>query len=165
MIETHTWVVLEEILVPIVLRSVGLSMETPHNEDSYFYEWSSGLWPHVSYDLLTNSPLDKELSLSFSSCFTLPTSCQVLSAILEAALQRRQTAMLSKLVEENGCFADNFVKKLMWELCNMTEQMLLYSPEHRSCAVGFLLPIMLKAFASNSSFRVTISGQEHALSR
>ncbi|KAF7828486.1 putative methyltransferase TARBP1 [Senna tora] len=161
-IETHSWVVLEETLVPIVLRTVHLSMGILHSEDSDFYEWRVG---SCSYDLLNNSTMDKEILLSSSSCFTLPTSCQVLSIILEAILRCQPTATVSELVEENGCFTNIFVAKLIWELCNMTERMLLYSPEHRSCAVSFLLPVMFKAFASHFSFRVTISGQEHALSR
>ncbi|KAK4262528.1 hypothetical protein QN277_028078 [Acacia crassicarpa] len=162
--ETHTWVVLEETLVPMVLRSVYLSMDVCHNEDSIFYDWRSGSGPQVSYDLLTDSPVDKELSLSSSSCFKLPTSCQLFSVILEAAIQFQQTVTASELVEENGCYAVNFVARLIWELCNMTERMLLYSPEHRSCAVGFLLPIVGKALSSNSIFRVTISRQEQAIS-
>lgn len=146
--------------MPIVLRSVGLSMGMLHAKDSDFYEWRSRSCSQVSYDLLTNSPMDREILLSYSSCFTLPTSCQFLSVILEAAFQCHPTVM-----EDNGCSFDNFVRKMIWELCNMTERMLLYSPEHRSCAVGFLLPITFRAFASSASFSVTISGQEHPFSR
>lgn len=162
--ETHTWVVLEETLVPIVLRSVYLSMDVCQNEDSVFYGWSSGSCPQVSFDVLTDSPVDKELLLSSSSCFTLPTSCQLLCVILEAAIQFQHAATVSEPVEENGRFAVNFVSRLLWELFSMIERMLLYGPEHRSCAVGFLLPILGKSLSSNSIFRVTVSGKEQAIS-
>lgn len=164
-VETHAWDVLEKMLVPIFLRSVGLSMGMLHNSDLDFYEWNIKPLCQGSYDDITDPLTDKELLLSSPSSFTLPTSCNVLSVILEALLQFLQTHTFSKSAGEKGCSADRLVKTLIWELCNMTERMLLHSPEHRSCAVGFLLPIVLKAFPANCTFEVSVRGQRHDFSR
>ncbi|CAL0331179.1 unnamed protein product [Lupinus luteus] len=163
-IETHTWKVLKGTFVPIFLRSIGLSMGMLHNGDLDFYEWSSKSFFQGSYDVATDPLIEKELVPSYSINFSLPTSCSVLCVILEAALDYLQTDPICKSSEEKGCFADNFVKTLIWELCNMIERMLLQSSEHRSCGVGFLLPIVLKAFPTKSSFEVSIRGQKHVFS-
>lgn len=159
-IETCTWEVLEATLVPVFLRSLGLSMGMVHNGNFDFYEWSDKS-PHQ--DL--NDATDKELLLSSSNCFKLATSCNVLSVIMETTLQFLQSDTISKSAERKWCIADKFVKVLTWDLCNMTERMLLHSPEHRSCAVGFLLPIILKAFPANCLFEILIRGQKHGFSR
>ncbi|KAE9607417.1 putative tRNA (guanosine(18)-2'-O)-methyltransferase [Lupinus albus] len=163
-IQTRTWEVLKASFVPIFLRSIGLSMGMLHNGDLDFYEWSSKSFCQGSYDVATDPLIKKELVLSSSINFTLPTSCNVLCVILEAALHFLQTDPICKSSEEKGRFADNFVKSLIWELCNMIERMLLQSSEHRSCGVGFLLPIVLKAFPTKSSFEVSIRGQKHVFS-
>lgn len=163
-IETRNLEVLEATFVPIFFRSIGLSMGMLHNGDLDFYEWSSRSFCQGSYDIATDPLIDKELLLS-SSIFTLATSCSVLSVILEAALQFLQTDTISKSAKGKGFFADKFVKTLIWELCHMIERMLLHGPEHRSCGVGFFLPIVLKAFPANSSFEVSIHGQKHVFSR
>ncbi|XP_020231256.1 uncharacterized protein LOC109811829 isoform X1 [Cajanus cajan] len=159
-IETRDWEVLEATLVPIFLRSVGLSMGMLHNDDLDFYVWSSNLSHQDSPDVMIDPLLDKELLLSPSNSFKLPTSCNVLTVIVEAALQYMQTDTLPKSAERKGCIADKFVKVLTWELCNMIERMLLHSPEHRSCAVGLLLPIILKALPANCSFEISIRGRK-----
>ncbi|KAI4327194.1 hypothetical protein L6164_019684 [Bauhinia variegata] len=164
-VEAHAWVVLEQTLVPIFLRSVGLSMGMLRNEELDVYEWSSRSHLQGSDNLVTNPLIDKGLLQSFSSCFTLPASSHILSVILEAVLQCLQTERTSKSEEGNICFADKFVRNLIWALCHTIEHMLLHGPEHRSCAIGFLLPTTLKAFASNRSFEVSIQGQKNKFSR
>ncbi|XP_027337446.1 uncharacterized protein LOC113851166 [Abrus precatorius] len=164
-IETHTWEVLEATLVPIFLRSIGLSMGMFHNNDLDFYEWNSKSSCHGSYDTIIVPLMDKELLLSSSNGFKLSTSCDVLVVILDAALQFLQTYTVSKLAERKGCIADKFVKVLIRELCNLIERMVLHSPEHRSCAVSLLLPVILKALPANCSFEISIRGQKHGFSR
>ncbi|QCD81368.1 tRNA guanine-N1--methyltransferase [Vigna unguiculata] len=164
-IETCTWEILEENLVPIFLKSVGLSMGMLHNDDLDFYEWSTDSCHQHLNDVMIDPPMDKELLLSRSNSFELSTSCNVLSVILEAALQYMLTDTISKSVERKGCIADKFIKVLIWELCNLIERMLLHSPEHRSCAVGLLLPIIVKALPAIYSFEISIRGQRHEFSR
>ncbi|PNY04748.1 tRNA/rRNA methyltransferase SpoU family protein [Trifolium pratense] len=159
-IETSTLEVLEETLVPVFIRSVGLSMGMIHNDDLSLYEWSGESSRQGSHDVM-----DKEQFMSSSNCFKLTTSCNVLSVILEVFLQFLHIDTVTKSVEREGCIADTFVKVLTLELCNMTERMLLHSPEHRSCAIGFLLPIILKAFPAICSFEISIRGHKHVFSR
>lgn len=159
MIETGTLEVLEETLVPVFLRSLGLSMGMLHNEDLCFYKWSRESSYQGSHDVT-----DKAQFMSSSNCFKLATSCNVLSVILESSLQFLHTETASKSAEREGCIADTFVKVLILELCNMTERMLLHSQEHRSCAIGFLLPIILKAFPAICSFEISLRGQKHGFS-
>ncbi|CAJ2663943.1 unnamed protein product [Trifolium pratense] len=159
-IETSTLEVLEETLVPVFIRSVGLSMGMIHNDDLSLYEWSGESSRQGSHDVM-----DKEQFMSSSNCFKLTTSCNVLSVILEVFIQFLHIDTVTKSVEREGCIADTFVKVLTLELCNMTERMLLHSPEHRSCAIGFLLPIILKAFPAICSFEISIRGHKHVFSR
>ncbi|KEH31617.1 putative tRNA (guanosine(18)-2'-O)-methyltransferase [Medicago truncatula] len=159
-IGTSTLEVLEETLVPVFLRSVRLSMGMLHNVDLCLYKWSTEPSHQGSHDIM-----DKEQFMSSSNCFKLTMSCNVLSVILEVALQFLNTDAVSKSVEREGCIADTFVKVLILELCNMSERMLLHSPEHRSCAIGFLLPIILKAFSAIGSFEISIRGLKHGFSR
>jgi len=133
------------------------------NDDLDFYEWSSESFHQDLNDVMIDSLMDNELLVSLSNSFELSTSCNVLSVILEAALQYVLTDTISKSVERKGCIADKFVKVLIWEICNLIERMLLHSPEHRSCAAGLLLPIIVKA--SPYSFEISIHGQKHGFSR
>ncbi|KAG2408431.1 uncharacterized protein HKW66_Vig0032530 [Vigna angularis] len=164
-IETCTWEILEENLVPIFLKSVGLSMGMLHNDDLDFYEWSTDSSHQDLNDVMIDPLMDKEVFLCRSNSFELSTSCNVLSVILEAALQYMLTDTISKSVERKGCIEDNFFQVLIWELCNLIERMLLHSPEHRSCAVGLLLPIIVKALPAIYSFEISIHGQRHEFSR
>ncbi|MED6184019.1 hypothetical protein PIB30_043281 [Stylosanthes scabra] len=164
-VETHAWGVLEVALVPIFLRSVGFSICMLHSGDLDFYEWSSKPFFQGSYDVIIDPLKDKELLLSSSSTFTLRTSCNVLSVVMEGALQCVQAHTLFKPAGEECCLAINFIKTLIWDLCNMTERMLLHSPDHRSCAVGFFLPIVHKAFLASRKFEISIRGWKHEISR
>ncbi|KAK7386290.1 hypothetical protein VNO78_26419 [Psophocarpus tetragonolobus] len=166
-IETCSWEVLEATLVPIFLRSIGVSMGMLRNDDLGFYEWSNNSSKKDLSDVMIDPLMDKELLLSSSNSFKLQTSCNVLSVILESSLQYIQTYTLPKPAKREESIADKlFVKVLIWELCNMIERMLLHSPEHRSCAVGLLLlPIVLKALPVNYSFEISIRGQKHVFSR
>lgn len=159
-IKTGTLEVLEETLVPVFIRSVGLSLGMLHNDDSSLYKWSRESSHQDSHDVV-----DGEQFTSSSNCYKLTTSCNVLSVILELALQFLHTNTVSKSAEREGCIAETFVKVLILELCSMSERMLLHSPEHRSCAIGFLLPIILKTFHAICSFEISIRGQKHGLSR
>ncbi|CAI8609508.1 unnamed protein product [Vicia faba] len=159
-IKTGTLEVLEETLVPVFIRSIGLSLGMLHNDDSSLYKWSRESSHQNSHDVV-----DEGQFTSSSSCYKLTTSCNILSVVLELALQFLPSNTVSKSAEREGCIADTFVKLLILELCSMSERMLLHSPEHRSCAIGFLLPVILKTFHVTCSFEITIREQKHGLSR
>ena len=129
--------------------------------DSYAY-----LPRSCSKGEINDSDMDKECMLSLSRSITLPISCHILTLIVDAALRNLQAASCKDSMLENGsCYAENFAANLLWDLCNMTERLLLQGVEHRSCAIGFLLPIILKAFVSLHSLEISVHGNIFILSR
>ncbi|KAK6251036.1 hypothetical protein SCA6_005041 [Theobroma cacao] len=164
--KTNAWAVLEATLVPFFLRSVGVSASIIQNEELDGTGWYRSSVFLVSNDLIENLDMDKDYMLALSGSFPLPLSCHVLSIILDAALRTFQAAPVTDSVLENGCcYAPKFIANLLWNLCNVTERLLLQCSENRSCTVGFLLPVIFKAFVSHSSFKVSVHGQTHILSR
>ncbi|ONI06355.1 hypothetical protein PRUPE_5G055400 [Prunus persica] len=160
-IETNTWVVVEATLVPYFLRVVASSMGMLQNEVPDIFQWVVG-----SIDLVTHLEMSEKHSPSQSGSLSLQISCHILTLILDAALHSMKTAASSESMIPNGCFdAQNVAGKLTWGLCSLTERLLLQSLEHRSCATGFLLPIIFKAFSSYCSFEISIHGQTLILSR
>ena len=167
MTKTNAWGVLEETLVPCILSSVGLSLDMPKIKGPDVNECGRCSQPFQgSNDQILSSDTDKEYILSLSRSFPLSTSCHILTIILDAALQSLQAASNSKSVLENGCcYVEKFAASLLWDLCDLTEQLLLPSLEHRSCAIGYLLPIIFKVFVSRHSLEVSVDGLTHILSR
>ncbi|KAG7955620.1 hypothetical protein I3843_11G082000 [Carya illinoinensis] len=102
-IETNSWVVVEENLVPLFVRFVGLS---------------AGMLQHKESDAF-----------------------------------------------ECAVFKEKFAANLIWDLCNLTERLLLQSLEHRACTIHFFLPIIFKAFVSYRSFEISVHGQKQILLR
>lgn len=161
MVETNGWAVVEANLVPVLLRSVGNSLGMLQNKESDIFKWDLG--PN---SLVNDLGMNKEEILSTSSSIPLPVSCHILSIMLEVAFSNKQTAPTLKSTVANGSVEGyNFVGNLIWWLCNMAEQMLSQSLEHRSCAIGFLLPIIFKAFVFYYSFEILIGGNMCIFSR
>lgn len=161
-VETNSWAVVEATLVPFSLRSVGLSVGVLQRKDSDVLECSvfQGLTDQVN-DL----GMVKEQMLSPGGSFPLSISCHILNFMLDAALQSLQATPTSELMVANGCYAEKFVGNLIWDLCNVTEKLLLQSLEHRSCMIGFFLPVIFKALVFHRSFDISIHGQTCTLSR
>ncbi|XP_024987092.1 uncharacterized protein LOC112522227 isoform X1 [Cynara cardunculus var. scolymus] len=80
--------------------------------------------------------------ISFES-FPLLMACHILASILDASVKGN----------------------LLWDICNVTLQMLSHSPEHRSCAITVFLPHLLKALVSENVFEISVHGQKFLLSR
>lgn len=160
-IETNAWVVVEATLVPIFLRLVASSIGMPENEVSDTFQLMLG-----SNDRVNHMEMSTTNILSPPGSPSLPISCHILTLMLDAVLQSKKTAVSPESIIANGCFDDqNFAGKLTWGLCSLTEQLLLQSLEHRSCATAFLLPIIFKAFSSYCSFQFSIHGQTFTLLR
>ncbi|GLT91144.1 hypothetical protein SLE2022_090460 [Rubroshorea leprosula] len=154
--KTNSWEVLEASLVPFFLSSLRISAGAIEKEELDATEWG------VKVNNL--NMVDKDHDISPSGAFPLPLSCHVLSLILDAALQSLQAAPAPELV--NGCWhAEKCAANLLWDICSMTKKLLLQSLEHRSCAIGFLLPIIFKAFIANYSFEISIHGNPHIFTR
>ncbi|GKV10777.1 hypothetical protein SLEP1_g22096 [Rubroshorea leprosula] len=154
--KTNSWELLEASLVPFFLSSLRISAGAIEKEELDATEWG------VKVNNL--NMVDKDHDISPSGAFPLPLSCHVLSLILDAALQSLQAAPAPELV--NGCWhAEKCASNLLWDICSMTKKLLLQSLEHRSCAIGFLLPIIFKAFIANYSFEISIHGNPHIFTR
>ncbi|KAJ6342279.1 hypothetical protein OIU77_023429 [Salix suchowensis] len=163
---TQSWGVLEANLVPFFLRSAGLSMGMFQNEESDAFEWGHCSIYHGLSDLENDFDMDKESMLSLSGSFPLPISCHILTLILDAALQSFQAVSSTKSTLANGfCYTEKLFSNLLSDLCNMSERLLSQSLEHRSCTIGFLLPIIFKAFGSHCSLEITVRGKMFILSR
>lgn len=147
--------------MPYFLRVVASSMGMLQNEVPDIFQWVLG-----SIDLVTHLEMSEKHSPLQSGSLSLQISCHILTLILDAALHSMKTAASSESMIPNRCFdAQNVAGKLTWGLCSLTERLLLQSLEHRSCATGFLLPIIFKAFSSYCSFEISIHGQTLILSR
>lgn len=153
-------------MVPFFLRSVGLSIGMIQNEESDAFEWDHFSIYHGLSDLENDFDLDQEPMLSLSGSFPLPISCHILTLILDAALQSFQAVSSTKSMLANGfCDVEKLFSNLLWDLCNMSERLLSQSLEHRSCTIGFLLPIIFKALGSQRSLEITVHGKMFILSR
>ncbi|KAL2548019.1 tRNA/rRNA methyltransferase (SpoU) family protein [Forsythia ovata] len=177
--ETNNWDIVEAIMVPLLLRSIGLSMGMLQSEELAIYEWGSKsivqgsgtqlITPellHSSHDKLTDVNLNNDSIISLSYYFPLPLSCHILSLILNAALQSKHVSRSASVsILANGSREKIFAGNMLWDLSNMTLEMLAQSMEHRSSAIRFLLPFIFKAFACNRAFEVSFHGKSHILTR
>ncbi|XP_039022591.1 uncharacterized protein LOC120155085 isoform X1 [Hibiscus syriacus] len=166
---TNAWEVLDATLVSFSLRSIGISAGMIQNGDLLGTGVDRISVFHVSNDLLKNinENLDSSMdcTLSTSEYFPLPLSFHVLSITLDAGLQAFQAAPVTCSFLENVCYVEKFTANLLYNLCNVTERLLLQSLENRSCTICFLLPVIFKTFVSHSSFKTSVHGQTHILSR
>ncbi|CAI9772460.1 unnamed protein product [Fraxinus pennsylvanica] len=177
--DTSSWDVVEAIMVPLLLRSIGLSMGMLQSDEFAIYDWSSssivqGFYTqlntpepfHSSHDKLTDVNLNNDSIVSQSYNFPLPVSCHILSLLLNAALQSKHTSG-SESVEilANGSREKILAGNMLSDLSNMTLQMLSQRTEHRSSAIRFLLPFIFKAFEYNRAFEVSFHGKNHTLTR
>ncbi|GAV91703.1 hypothetical protein CFOL_v3_35093, partial [Cephalotus follicularis] len=163
---TNTWGVLEETLVPYFLRSVGLSVGMLQNDDSDIIQWSSCSVLQGTNHLINDTHKDTAYMLSLSETFPLPMSCHMLTSILDAALLSLQVAPTTDSILTYGCsHVGKFAANLLSDLCNMTERLLSQSLEHRSCTIGFLLPIIFKAFLFHCSLEILFPGEKLVITR
>lgn len=96
----------------------------------------------------------------------LPLACHVLAIMLDAVLCNSQAPQTSDVAVSNGCQkAEEFTDKLIWDICNLSEKMLLQSSDHRSCAIRYLLPGIFEALLSHRSLEISIQGHACNLSR
>ncbi|GJR57300.1 tRNA/rRNA methyltransferase, SpoU family protein [Tanacetum coccineum] len=153
-VETNAWVVVEETLVSYFIKLVGLSMGMLQNDVSALYMWTAQ----------ANDPEDPTLTTYES--FPLFMSCHILASILDASVKGKPvTESTPGLILANGCGVHLITGNLLWDIYNVTLQMLSHSPEHRSCAITVFLPQLLKAFVSEKALEISVHGQEFILSR
>ncbi|GFP96490.1 hypothetical protein PHJA_001793100 [Phtheirospermum japonicum] len=124
------------------------------SEESAIYKWSE------TEELISEDSLESHLY-----DFPLSVSCNILALTLDAALQHKHEGVVSGSTLSNGCSAKVFAGNILWDFSNLTLQMLSQSLEHRSSAVRFLLPLIFKAFAQESSYKVAVPGVPLVLTR
>nr|GMD79755.1 uncharacterized protein LOC109185383 isoform X2 [Ipomoea batatas] len=176
-IETNSWEIVGSTIVPFLLRSIGLSMGMVQNKELAVYKWNvhidnlGGQNPGLQSTQdasfkLRNAEMNNNTFLSESNYFQLPTSCYMLTLMLELVLGTLQSVgpTSKSNVADRDC-AKMFAANLVWDLFNLTIEMLLQSLEHRSSAISFLLPSIFQAFDCHSAFEVSINGQKYVLSR
>ncbi|KAF8027340.1 hypothetical protein BT93_E0286 [Corymbia citriodora subsp. variegata] len=161
--EANAWKVVEVTLVPFLLRSIGLSIGMSQKAGSHGVEWRTC---SIHDDCnVTNSVIEDEKKLSYFGSLTLPLSCHILAQLLNAALQNAQASVKSEMMLENVCHEEKFTSALLRDLCNVAEQLLLLSSEHRSCVILLLLPMIFKAFVTYSCLKISVHGEICVLSR
>ncbi|CAI9095603.1 OLC1v1031591C1 [Oldenlandia corymbosa var. corymbosa] len=166
LLETNSWVAIEETLVPFLFRLVGSSIGLTQKEETAFFSWSSSPSFHGSDDQChssqkcscVGSEIGRELIPSQFDYFPLPVSCEILSLTLDASVQ--WTCVLDCTTG-----LQNFTKNFLWDLSDLSLKMLLQSLEHRASAISILLPSVLKAFGSNPCFEVSVRGQSYVFNR
>ncbi|KAF5177829.1 tRNA/rRNA methyltransferase (SpoU) family protein [Thalictrum thalictroides] len=165
-IESNTWEVINVSLVPFLLCSVGLSIGVNRNEDSAQNQWSGYLTIQGLGGMQNGSCVDKESIPPLYDSFPLAISCHVLTSLLVASSRSHQTLQrpLDPMVL-SGCSAEIFFQTLLWDVCAIAIQMLSKSPDSRFCTIHLLLPFILRTFACDSSFQISLHGQVHVLSR
>ncbi|KAL7150015.1 hypothetical protein ABFS83_05G079800 [Erythranthe nasuta] len=177
-IGTDSWEVLEETVVPLMLRSIGQSMGVLKNAELAIYNWSDHTIFEGSIDKelssksfdnsrrkLTEKYIPTDFSVSNSYDFPLSMSCNTLTLTLDAALRNKHEGVVPGSTSTNGSQAILFAGNMLWDLCNLSLQMLSQSFEHRSSAIKFLLPFIFKSFVYNHSFQVAAPGTPRVLTR
>ncbi|KAI3453453.1 hypothetical protein Pfo_010116 [Paulownia fortunei] len=176
--ETNSWEVLEATMVPLMLRSIGLSMGMCQSEELAIYRWSKNsifkgsIDKEVSlksfddfHDQLTEKYISEDFLVSHSYDFPLDISCNILTLTLDAALRNKHEGVVAGSTLANWSRAIFFAGNMLWDLSNLTLQMLSQSLEHRSSAIRFLLPFIFKAFAHDYTFRVAVPRMPLVLTR
>lgn len=154
---------MEIILVPYLLRSTLISIPMVHNSESDVSEWGS--LPDQSGRFPNGPEVVSGKMEPSSGSLLLPISCQILAQILDAVLDVERSAPVSDYMFENAFDLEEFARKLVWELCLVTERLLLHSSEHRSCAISLLLPTIFKSYLSHSELELSSPGQTSLCSR
>lgn len=164
--ETGRWEVLEETMVPLLLRSIGSSMGVTQSDQFSFYKWGENSNPDGSnHNKLTDSYTPDDLLACNSYDIPLSISCNILTFSLDTALRNKYEEVVPESTLANGSRAKCFAGKLLWDLSSLTLKMLLETSEHRSTAIKFLLPSIFKAFTHKYTYDAGVPGASHVLTR
>ncbi|KAF3672281.1 hypothetical protein T459_00734 [Capsicum annuum] len=163
--DTNSWGVVEVTIIPFLLRLVGLSMGEIQSEELDAYKLCPTSKNSVGRHLGPQCTLHDDIVQCNPNYLPLPVSCHILTLILDASQLSLHTVRSVSELDFDGCCADKFSAKLLWDLCNITIKMLPQSLDHRSSAITFFLPSIFRALDSHSAFEVSINGQNYILSR
>lgn len=159
---TNAWRTIETILIPFLLKSIGMTSGMLQNSDLEVFVWSS--LPESPNDMMHGAFVENKHVISISGSVVLPIACHVLSQILDVIISN-QSAPVTEDLLSNGYNVEKIAIYLLWDLSIVSERLLLQSSEHRSCTINLLLPTIFKAYLANSCLKVSIHGQVYTLSR
>lgn len=154
------WDAVEEILVPLLLRSISLSMGLVQKESHE----NGSICSTILYGF--NTVNDKPFNLLQFGMIPISVSCHILTSLLDIVLKTHYSSESSSNVLENGhCQTQNITGNLMWHLCNLTVQSLIDVSESRTFIITLVLPSVFRAFKHCHTFNVSFYGEEHVLYR
>uniref|UniRef100_A0A7N0VHV0 tRNA (guanosine(18)-2'-O)-methyltransferase TARBP1 n=1 Tax=Kalanchoe fedtschenkoi TaxID=63787 RepID=A0A7N0VHV0_KALFE len=164
-IYTKRWSIIEEMLVPLFLRSIALAMGLIQRKSlANGRSWPTIL-PGIDHEI-TNIKHDDQSNPIQMGTFPLSVSCHILTSLLDAALKSNSTTEHPSNVLQNGHYpGQNIAGNLMWHLCNLTVQSLTEVSDNRTLIISSVLPSVFRAFICHHTFNVFLSGQQHVLSR
>ncbi|CAN1333845.1 Probable methyltransferase TARBP1 [Linum perenne] len=152
---TNSWTTLETTVVPFLLRSVGLSMDMLQQAESDAFKWGPS-------SLFQNADGTEDGQFK---CVPLPVSCYILTLILDAAIRNLKLSPTQERITHGCSYGERISGNLLWDLCCMSERLLLQSSDHRSCTIAILLPNICKAFTLGVSFEISIHESSFSLTR
>ncbi|XP_038906254.1 uncharacterized protein LOC120092116 isoform X2 [Benincasa hispida] len=163
--ETNSWPIVEATLVPFCISSALYSTSVQQNVELDTFE-GDGCSVILGSNFPVHEPrMDNQMTKGYRF-LQLPLACHVLSIMLDAVFCNTQAPQTSGVVVSNGYQkAEEFTVKLIWDICNLSAQMLLQSSDHRSCAICYLLPVIFEALLSHHSLEISIKGHACNLSR
>ncbi|XP_022155534.1 uncharacterized protein LOC111022655 isoform X3 [Momordica charantia] len=157
-IETNSWPIVEETLVPLCISSALYSTTMLQNEQLGTFEGDRCSVILGSNGSVHEPKMDKQMIKGYGF-LPLPLACHILAIMLDAVLCNRQAPQTTEVVVSNGCQkAEEFTVKLIRDICNLSDQMLLQSSDHRSCAIRYLLPVIFEALLSQHNLEISIQG-------
>lgn len=161
--ETNAWRVLEDTLVPFLIRSIAVSTSMLQSSKVDILTQEKYL---ISDSITINGAVNENGKPLMSSGFlVLPTSCHCLAQILDAALECEQATSKSVSILPTAYDAEKFAVNLLSDICSLSESLLSQDSQQRSCAISFLVPVIFKAFTSFEGLDIAVQGQTYVVFR
>lgn len=152
--EIQSWDLLGATLVPFCLRSLGLIIGMPQNEDLAAYKWTTS-------DVVEQGSDDIALGV-----LPLRIVSHILMSLLESAMTcREEIQSVGQTLINGGDSLECFINKLTWDLSRLALGVLMQGSEYRSCAMRLLLPVVFSSLSKPSLVTIQVQGSQYSVSR
>ncbi|XP_065031329.1 uncharacterized protein LOC103970039 isoform X3 [Musa acuminata AAA Group] len=152
--EIQSWDLLGATLVPFCLRSLGLIIGMPQNEDLAAYKWTTS-------DVVEQGSDDIALGV-----LPLQIVSHILMSLLESAMTcREEIQSVGQTLINGGDSLECFINKLTWDLSRLALGVLMQGSEYRSCAMRLLLPVVFSSLSKPSLVTIQVQGSQYSVSR
>ncbi|XP_064989872.1 uncharacterized protein LOC135627659 isoform X1 [Musa acuminata AAA Group] len=153
--EIQSWDLLGATLVPFCLRSLGLIIGMPQNEDLAAYKWTTS-------DVVVEQGSD-DIALGV---LPLRIVSHILMSLLESAMTcREEIQSVGQTLINGGDSLECFINKLTWDLSRLALGVLMQGSECRSCAMHLLLPVVFSSLSKLSLVTIQVQGSQYSVSR